>query len=264
MATSRREKELARMRAERQAARRAAEAAKRKQRNTIVASTVAVLAVVGAVAFITTRGGDDATDPAVAAGSTPTPTPAAEGPCTYTPGEAASRPVTAPPAMPEVSGEVTATMKTNQGTVVFTLDADGAPCASQSFVTLAAQDYFDDTPCHRLTEGGLSVLQCGDPTGTGTGGPGYSFAEENLEGATYPRGTVAMAKSAAPASTGSQFFLVYGDSALPPEYTVVGEITEGLDVLDKIAEAGAAEADENGNTPPKTKVQIEDLATAPA
>ena len=104
------------------------------------------------------------------------------------------------------------------------------------------------------------MLQCGDPTGTGTGGPGYSFAEENLEGATYPRGTVAMAKSAAPASTGSQFFLVYGDSALPPEYTVVGEITKGLDVLDEIAEGGVAEADENGNTAPKTPVQIEDLA----
>ena len=73
-----------------------------------------------------------------------------------------------------------------------------------------------------------------------------------------------MAKSAAPASTGSQFFLVYGDSSLPPEYTVVGKITEGLDVLDKIAEGGVAEADENGNTAPKIKVQIEDLATAPA
>jgi len=263
VASDRREKELARMRAERQAARRVAEAAQRKQRATIVASAVAVLAVVGAVAFVSTRGGDEPADPAVAAASPPASSAPAEGPCSYVPGEAASRPVTPPPATPEVSGELTATMKTNEGTVVFTLDAEGAPCASQSFVTLAAQDYFDDTPCHRLTEGGLSVLQCGDPTGTGTGGPGYSFAEENLEGATYPRGTVAMAKSSAPASTGSQFFLVYGDSALPPEYTVVGEITEGLDVLDEIAEAGVAEADASGNTPPNTKVQIEDLATAP-
>ena len=264
MASNRREKELARLRAERQAARRAAEAAKRKQRNTVIASTVAVLAVVGAVAFVATRGGGDDTPDPVAASGSPTPAPTATGPCTFTPAEPASRPVTPPPSTPEVSGELTATMKTNEGTVVFTLDAEGAPCASQSFVTLAAQDYFDDTPCHRLTEGGLSVLQCGDPTGTGTGGPGYSFAEENLEGATYPRGTVAMAKSSAPASTGSQFFLVYGDSALPPEYTVVGKITKGLDVLDKIAKGGVGEADENGNTPPKTKVQIEDLATQPA
>ena len=262
MASSRRDRELARMRAERQTARRAAEAAKRKQRNTIIASTVAVLAVVGAVAFVATRGGDDATDPTIAAGATPAP--AATGPCTYTPGEAASRPVTPPPGTPEVSGELTATMKTNRGAVVFTLDAEAAPCASQSFVTLAAQDFFDDTPCHRLTEGGLAVLQCGDPTGTGTGGPGYSFGEENLEGATYPRGTVAMAKGATPASTGSQFFLVYGDSSLPPEYTVVGRITKGLDVLDKVAEGGVAEADESGNTAPKTTVQIQDLSTAPA
>ena len=154
-------------------------------------------------------------------------------------------------------------MKTNRGTVVFTLDADAAPCASQRFVTLAAQDYFDDTPCHRLTAGGLAVLQCGDPTGTGTGGPGYSFAEENLEGATYPRGTVAMAKSGA--RLDRQPVLPGVQQQLPAAGVhVVGRITEGLDVLDEVAAGGVAEADENGNTAPKTKVQIEDLATAPA
>ena len=268
MASSRREKELARLRAERQTARRAAEAAKRKQRNTVVASTLAVLAVVGTVAFVATRGDDtpDAPDDTAATAADPSAAPSstATGPCTYAAAGEPSRPVLPPPPTPTVSGELTATMKTDRGTVAFTLDAEGAPCASQSFVTLAEQDYFDDTPCHRLTEGGLSVLQCGDPTGTGTGGPGYQFAEENLEGATYPRGTIAMAKSSAPGSTGSQFFLVYADSALPPEYTVVGKITKGLRVLDKIAAGGIGPADAGGNTPPERKVQIQDLTTAPA
>ena len=262
MATSRREKELARLRAERQAARRAAEAAKRRQRNSIIASTLAVAAVVSAAAYLATRG-DDTPEQTAAAPADPAASQAPAGRCTYAAAGEPSRPVLPPPPNPTVSGELTATMKTDRGTVAFTLDADGAPCASQSFVTLAEQDYFDDTPCHRLTEGGLSVLQCGDPTGTGTGGPGYQFAEENLEGAQYPRGTVAMANSG-PATNGSQFFLVYGDSALPPEYTVVGKITKGLRVLDKIAEGGVGEADAAGNTPPKTKVQIEDLTTAPA
>ena len=106
-----------------------------------------------------------------------------------------------------------------------------------------------------MTEG-LSVLQCGDPSGTGRGGPGYVFDEENLDGATYPRGTVAMAKTAAPGSTGSQFFLVFQDTPLPPEYTPFARITGGLEVLDMIAAAGAAPPDENGNTAPNQPVQI--------
>ncbi len=253
MASIRREKELARLRAERQAARRAAQAAKRRQRNTIIASTLAVVVVVAAVAFIGLRNrGGDATAAA--------PTAKPSGPCTYTTTGEPSKPVDPPPATPAQTGPVTATMTTDQGVVAWTLATDKAPCASNSMVSLASQNFFDGTPCHRLTSEGIFVLQCGDPTGTGSGGPGYQFAEENLEGATYPRGTVAMAKSSAPGSSGSQFFLVYKDSELPPEYTPVGTITAGLDVLEKVAAGGS---DPAGDGKPKVPVTIQTLTTAP-
>ncbi len=272
MAGSRRERELARLRAERQAARRAAEAARRRQRNTVLASTLAVLAVVGVVAALLARGGDDPQTPAAAPSASPSASAApsatasasaagAPGTCTYNPAGDPSREVALPPAAP-VKGAQRATMKTDQGEIAFDLLTAQAPCASSSFVSLAKQDFFDGTPCHRLTTSGIFVLQCGDPTGSGTGGPGYQYAEENLAGATYPRGTVAMAKSSAPGSTGSQFFLVYQDSPLPPQYTVVGKITKGLDVLDRVAKGGAEGG--GGDGAPKTKVTIEDLTTAAA
>ena len=261
MAT-RREKELARMRAERQAARRAAEAARRKRRNAVIASTVAALLLVGLVAFLQVRGRDEpqasptASVPSAGAPSAGAPS---AGTCTYTPTGEPSRPVQPPPATP-VTGPVTATMTTNRGVVAWSLLTDRAPCASSSMISLAAQGFYDKTPCHRLTGGGsLSVLQCGDPTGTGTGGPGYQFAEENLEGASYPRGTVAMAKSSQPGTSGSQFFLVYRDSQLPPDYTPVGRITKGIDVLDRIARGGSTPA---GDGKPKTSVTIETLKTS--
>ena len=252
MASTRREKELARMRAERQAARRAAEAAKRKQRNAVIASAVAVLLVLGLVGYLGLRDRDPAPPVAAAPGS---------GPCTYNPAGEPSPPVPPPPSTPTATGPVTATMTTDQGVVAWTLLTAEVPCASGSIISLASQNFFDNTPCHRLTTEGIFVLQCGDPTGTGTGGPGYQFAEENLTGATYPRGTVAMAKSSAPGSTGSQFFLVYKDSQLPPEYTPVGKITEGLEVLDKIGKAGSEPA---GDGKPKTPVNITSLKTSAA
>ena len=255
MANTRREKELARLRAERQAARRAEEAARRRQRTTIAASTVAVLAVAGTVGAIALSGGGDDEEP------TASPSPSASGPCTYTIDGTPSRPVEPPPATPTSTGPVTATMTTDQGVIAFSLDTQGAPCASGSFVSLASQQFYDDTTCHRLTTDGIFVLQCGDPEGTGGGGPGYRYAEEALEGATYPRGTVAMAKTADPATTGSQFFLVYQDTELPPEYTPVGTITTGLEVLDKVAAAGSEPA---GDGAPKLPVRIETFTTAPA
>jgi peptidyl-prolyl cis-trans isomerase B (cyclophilin B) len=113
-----------------------------------------------------------------------------------------------------------------------------------SFLSLADQGYFDDTSCHRLTTAGIYVLQCGDPTGTGTGGPGYTIPDENLKdsslkGNVYPAGTVAMANTGQKDSGGSQFFLVYQDSPQPPSYTPFGTVSEaGMKVLKKIADAG--------------------------
>ena len=131
----------------------------------------------------------------------------------------------------------TAELRTTQGTITFKALTAAVPCTTYSFRFLAQHDYYDDTHCHRLTLQGIYVLQCGDPTGTGSGGPGYSFNDENLAGATYPAGTVAMA-NAGPNTNGSQFFICWKDTKLSPNYTPFGVVTSGLDVLRKIAAAG--------------------------
>ena len=138
-----------------------------------------------------------------------------------------------------------ATVTTNCGDIELTLDGEKAPQAVASFVELAKQNYYLNSPCHRLaTAESLKVLQCGDPTGTGQGTPGYGFAVENApKDGKYPRGTLAMARTSDPKKgNGGQFFLVYGDSTLPdPDgYTVFGTVTSGLDIVDKIAAAGVA------------------------
>ena len=287
MASSKREKELARQRAERQAARRAAASQRKRQRQAIIASVVAVLLVAtAAIAAAMSIGGND-TDTPVATGSPssePSAAPSA-APATGAPTEAPSAEPTKPapepggdpgceyvktdePAarevvFPPVEGVETekvynVTITTSQGPIVFEMDSAEAPCTANNLRSLAHFKYFDDTPCHRLTTEGISVLQCGDPSGTGTGGPGYSFKDENLDGATYERGTVAMANSG-PNTNGSQFFLVYEDSALPPNYTPFGTITSGLDVLEDIAAAGSDESNGVGDGKPNTPVQIESV-----
>jgi peptidyl-prolyl cis-trans isomerase B (cyclophilin B) len=159
----------------------------------------------------------------------------------------------------------TATIHTNRGDIVFTALTTKAPYTTFSFEYLAGKKYFDSTKCHRLVNTGIFVLQCGDPSGTGSGGPGYAFQDENLNyfGAatstgtvTYKAGTVAMANSGA-RTNGSQFFLVYKDSPLAPSYTPFGTITKGLDVLQAIAAQGNGTTDATtGNTPPKNPVNI--------
>jgi peptidyl-prolyl cis-trans isomerase B (cyclophilin B) len=126
---------------------------------------------------------------------------------------------------------------TSQGLITVQMLTDKAPCTTFSFRFLASAGYYNGTHCHRLTTQGIFVLQCGDPTGTGSGGPGYSFNDENLAGATYPAGTVAMA-NAGPNTNGSQFFFTWKNSTLPPLYTPFGTIVSGMDVLQKIAAAG--------------------------
>src|SRR5699024_6566030 len=145
---------------------------------------------------------------------------AAAGTCSYPTGsQPAAEDVEVPPQTPQATGEVEAAIATSVGDLTVTLDAEGAPCTVNSFLSLAGQEYFDDTDCHRLTTEGIFVLQCGDPTGTGSGGPGYSFADELDGSETYPAGTLAMA-NAGPDTNGSQFFVVYDDSPLPADYTV--------------------------------------------
>ncbi|NUS42428.1 MAG: peptidylprolyl isomerase [Mycobacteriaceae bacterium] len=182
------------------------------------------------------------------------------GGCGYTAAAPAVKNVGTPSFNPAAAAKpFTASLHTNTGVVTFNAFADKAPCTTNSLHYLAEHKYFDGTRCHRLTTKGIYVLQCGDPTGTGTGGPGYSFPDENLAGATYPAGTVAMA-NAGPNTNGSQFFLVYRDTQLPPNYTPFGRITGGLDVLNRIAAEGNDEANGPGDGHPRKPVVINNVS----
>ncbi|MFC5177049.1 peptidylprolyl isomerase [Nocardioides taihuensis] len=169
----------------------------------------------------------------------------------------AAKEVSPPPAQATVSGDVTVTMSTSVGDITADLDADSTPCTVGSFVSLAEQGYFDDTSCHRLTTQGIYVLQCGDPTGTGMGGPGYSFPDELSGSEKYPAGTLAMA-NAGPDTNGSQFFIVYDDTELPPSYAVFGKVDPAsLKTVQEVAKQGTQSGGPDG--PPKEKVEIQSV-----
>lgn len=193
--------------------------------------------------------------------------------CQYpTTTEPASKPAKPPRTgrVPTDPALVSASITTNRGGIGLQLDNAKSPCTVNNFASLAQQGYFDNTTCHRLSATpSLGVLQCGDPSGTGQGGPGYRFPNEyptnqfRLTDPTleiprlYPRGTLAMANSGL-GTNGSQFYLVYEDSALPPTYTVFGTIDQtGLATLDKIAAAGTADGSDDGK--PKQDVTITNI-----
>jgi peptidyl-prolyl cis-trans isomerase B (cyclophilin B) len=155
-----------------------------------------------------------------------------------------------------------ATLYTTQGDITFKALTGAAPCTTFSFRFLASRGYFDGTHCHRLTLIGLYVLQCGDPTGTGAGGPGYVFKNENLAGETYPAGTVAMA-NAGPDTNGSQFFFCWKASPrIPPDYTPFGVVTSGMNVLQTIASAGDDSQNAPGDGYPNLFVQFSKVTIA--
>ncbi|BBY21209.1 peptidylprolyl isomerase [Mycobacterium stomatepiae] len=193
--------------------------------------------------------------------------------CQYPPSQdPAAKPVKAPRTgkVPTDPAQVSASMATSQGNIGLMLANNESPCTVNSFASLIGQKYFDNTKCHRLTTSDtLGVLQCGDPKGDGTGGSGYQFANEYptdqyppndpklREPVLYPRGTLAMA-NAGPGTNGSQFFMVYKDSQLPPQYTVFGTIQpDGLAVLDKIAKGGVNGGGEDGA--PTSEVTIKSI-----
>ncbi|MBM7804676.1 peptidyl-prolyl cis-trans isomerase B (cyclophilin B) [Geodermatophilus bullaregiensis] len=252
MPTNKQRRVAAQRRLQKQLERRA-ELARRRRRNLLVVVTVvAVVLVAGAVALVAGLGGEDdpGADAAASSSAAATAAPAttnADGTvtCTYAPDTSGNTDLvdvgTPPdPASTPATGTVPVLMSTSQGDIPLTLDRAKAPCAAASFTHLASQQFFDGTICHReVNQPTFGVLQCGDPSGTGSGGPSYTYAEEVTPETTYPRGTIAMANSGAPGSTASQFFLVFTDSQLPPDYTVVGTVDEtGLAVLDTIAAAG--------------------------
>jgi peptidyl-prolyl cis-trans isomerase B (cyclophilin B) len=262
-----RQRKLARERHLRQQTRRARRARRAQFWSAISVAGIVIVGLGVGGYFLFKPGGTNAAatsataTPSPTATATPTPTASAVAEpathCTYTSNPPAARSVGTPPATPASTATYQATITTNRGDVVIDLLNSKATCTVNSFVYLAAKNYFSNTKCHRLTtSGSLFVLQCGDPAGTGSGGPGYKFADENLAGATYPEGTVAMANSGAN-TNGSQFFLVYKNSTLSPGYTPFGKVVSGLGIIQNVAKAGTDNSNGSGDGHPKESVVIE-------
>jgi peptidyl-prolyl cis-trans isomerase B (cyclophilin B) len=267
-----RRRQLAREKFERQQQRRVSARRRSRTRNSVIAAVVVVAgaSVGGAYAAGAFDSSKDkkATDAAAATPSASASAPAkAKDPCAKPEaGKPGTQQWKKEPAMSiDKSASYTFTLQTTCGSIPIALEAAKAPETVNSFDFLAGKGYFDHTKCHRLTTSGIYVLQCGDPTGTGSGGPGYTIGDENLtafgkagaSGAvTYKAGTVAMANTGQKHTGGSQFFLVYKDSPLPPSYTPFGTIdAAGMKVLDKIAAAG--ESTGQGDGAPNATVVID-------
>ncbi|WP_329130115.1 peptidylprolyl isomerase [Streptomyces sp. NBC_01476] len=268
-----RRRQLAREKFERQQQRRVQLRQKSRIRNAIIAAVaVVVIAGVGGAWIGGAFDSDGKKTDAAAKAATPSASAPAttaapvKDPCSKpaagSPGKQQWK--TAPALSIDKSAKYTFTLQTTCGSIPIALNAAKAPQTTNSFDFLAGKGYFDHTKCHRLTTTGIYVLQCGDPTGQGSGGPGYTIPDENLTGlgkagadgsVNYKAGTVAMANTGQPHTGGSQFFLVYKDSPLPPSYTPFGTISpDGLKVLAKIA--GAGENSGQGDGAPNATVVI--------
>jgi len=281
--TSKQRRDAARRHLERQLVRRQQREVRRRQLN-VIASVIGVLVVV-AVVVVTTimlrhdnknstanaaSSSSDTTSASPSASSTAAPLPSraappikaraakkTSGPCKYA--ENASK-LTAgnlfdvglpPDPKPTPTTARTAVFTTNQGTITVALDAKNAPCNVQSIVYLIGKKFYDNTGCPRSVNSGIFVVQCGDPTGTTAGGPTYSTKDENLAKASYTAGTLAMANSGAN-TNGSQFFFITKDSngSLGKNYTVIGHVTAGLDILQKVAAGGDDGSNQAGGGKP--------------
>ncbi len=195
--------------------------------------------------------------------------------CSYTSATPVAKKVSVPPATPDYTDSYQATINTNQGKITFNLLNNKATCTVSSFVHLAEAGYFNNTQCHRLLTSGIYVLQCGDPYATatakldcsttskiGSGTPGYDFASENLTGAKYPAGTVAMANEGSASTNGSQFFIVYKDSTsgLTASFTPFATVSSGLGIVQNVAKGGySCQYAQAGGGVPKKKVIIDSV-----
>jgi peptidyl-prolyl cis-trans isomerase B (cyclophilin B) len=229
-----------------------------------IAAAVVVVLIIGGTFFLVTHNND-------VSDTSASPTPSASA--TTATNKACPVPAVKPPATPVSIKDVpskslanqqtwTMEMETSCGAVDFTMDGAKAPQAVSAMIALSRAKFFNGSPCHRLTVDGIFVLQCGDPTGTGTGGPGFEFGpvENAPKDNMYPAGTVAMARRGNDAkSISSQFFLVYKDSSIPADsaggYTVLGRITRGLDVVQKVA-GGGLDPNDTTQTAPAEKISI--------
>ncbi|MBT8226828.1 MAG: peptidylprolyl isomerase [Dactylosporangium sp.] len=251
---------------------RAESARRRKRIKTIISGSAALVVVVGAVVVVTMLAMDDGDGAASAAASPES--------CVYQPvaDPSAASPEPLPDGIQQVgapdessvvrSGVQLMTLNTSQGTLRIQVETGKAPCTAASFTHLAGQQFFDETICHRLTTEGIYVIQCGDPSGSGMGGPDYRIRDENLpvdKVPTYPEGTVAMANAGAN-TNGSQFFIVYQDSELPASYTVFGHVLQGLDIIKRVASTGVEPTDPSnpGDGAPKAEVKIASMIIDPA
>ncbi|MBD0711762.1 MULTISPECIES: peptidylprolyl isomerase [unclassified Streptomyces] len=262
VSSDQRRRQLAREKYARQQQRREEDQRKAKRRTTVVAAVLAVVVAAGGAVYASVAlTGDDAKDrnKDVTAADTVGDTPTSAAPSQS---ESASP---EPKMAIDAKAAYTMELATDQGTVAITMDAAKTPHTVNSFKHLADKKYFDGTKCHRLTTEGIYVLQCGDPKGDGTGGPGYNIPDEDLAAlgapgkdgtVTYRPGTVAMANTGQPGSGGSQFFLVYKDTRLPPTYTRFGTFdAKSLKVVQDVAKAGVEGGASDGA--PKTPVTIE-------
>lgn len=263
--TREQERERARRRAARREKAAATERAERKRTGQAVVVVIAVLALVGAVIALSAALSNDSETTAASAstseaGSTPTPSATLPENCTPAPAVPGTTAELALPDTGEVAGkEFEAVITTNCGDLIVDLDGTRAPQAVASFVDLSGRDFYRDSPCHRLLAADNVVLQCGDPTGSGTGGPGYGYGVEYVpEDGRYPRGALAMARTAdLEQGTGSQFFIVQSDSVWPPEgggYTIFGNVTSGMEIVDQVVAAGVAGGGVDG--PPALPLSI--------
>jgi peptidyl-prolyl cis-trans isomerase B (cyclophilin B) len=248
--SNKRERELARKKFERQQERRIAREAQRRRRSRIVAVVAGLVLVAAAVTalLLSTRSDSSTTaspTPSASSSSSASPSSSASGSakaCAKAPAPTTKTQTwSAPGGSPlPVTPPTFMKLATNCGDIIVQMDAKNAPKTTQSMAFLASQSFFDLSDCFRLTDQGLFVLQCGSPTNKATGGPGYTVPDENLPAAgtnNYPAGTVAMANSG-PGTSGSQFFIVYKDTTLGPDYTIWGKVVTGLDVVQNVAAAG--------------------------
>ncbi|GIF03506.1 peptidylprolyl isomerase [Actinoplanes siamensis] len=270
-----RQRAAARARLEKEMAERAAAARGRRRRQAIIGSAIAVVVIAGAAVWIVSALKKD--DKKTTAGST---TPAGTVSCTWTPvgagGGGKVKDVGTPPTTVPNTGTSLLTFDTNLGPIEATIDLSKAPCTGASYKYLASKKFLDNTKCHRLVnEDSFKVLQCGDPFATGkgyrdtdgTGGPSYTMAEENLPTNTnnpYPAGSIAMANTGQPGSTGSQFFICSEDTNLPASYTLLGTITKGLDLVKTVVKAGddGAFASQAGGGHPKKELDIKTMTVS--
>jgi peptidyl-prolyl cis-trans isomerase B (cyclophilin B) len=264
-----RQRQRARERHERQREERRQRQSQLRKRLSIGAVVVLVLGLVAGLSLVFVGGSTSAakSKPKATASASATSSAAAVAEpahhCTYT-SNGSGKP-SLPTASPDYNASYTAAINTNLGKIGISLLNSKATCTVNSFAHLAETNFFNNTQCWRVSNSsGLYLLQCGDPNATaksklscssstlGSGGPGYQFADENLTGATYPAGTVAMANGGAN-TNGSQFFLVFKNTTLPASYTPFGKITSGLDILQNVAKAGTSCTIQDGGGVPKEK-----------